>query len=180
VTRARRQAPRRRRSRVPALLLRLALFTTGGFALGAVAGALVEAPRLLLGHVAGGTQSVVLAEPGHPVSSPPRLPAPAPLGTGPTPPAPARAPLPAVSAPSPRGGFAVQVGAFADPDGADRLRARLLAGGYPTYVERADSGRGPSWRVRVGPVPGEAEAQRLAARLKREERLPTWVQALGP
>ena len=34
---------------------------------------------------------------------------------------------------------------------------------------------GARWRVRVGPVADRAEAERLSARLKRDEKLPTWV-----
>jgi cell division septation protein DedD len=31
------------------------------------------------------------------------------------------------------------------------------------------------WRVRVGPIAGRQEAEELALRLKRQDRLPTWV-----
>jgi len=38
---------------------------------------------------------------------------------------------------------------------------------------------GARWRVRVGPMTARDEADRTAARLKTEERLPTWVIAEG-
>jgi len=80
-------------------------------------------------------------------------------------------------APQPTGaaGFAVQVGAFADGDAAERLADSLRAKGYAVYVV-AGAGAGASrWRVRVGPLASREEADGAAARLKREETLPTWV-----
>ncbi len=54
---------------------------------------------------------------------------------------------------------------------ADSLRAK----GYAVYVV-AGTGAGASrWRVRVGPLASREEADGAAARLKREETLPTWV-----
>ena len=75
------------------------------------------------------------------------------------------------------GGFAVQVGAFAESAAAARIRDKLVARGFDTYVVPA-SGDG-KWRVRVGPVSTRGQADALAARLKSEERLPTWVLSEG-
>ena len=86
-----------------------------------------------------------------------------------------RAPL----APSDRVGFAVQVGAFVDAKAADRVYNQLRDKGFDAYIIPASkSGDGRS-RVRVGTVASKADAQALASRLKREERLPTWVLSEG-
>jgi DedD protein len=83
----------------------------------------------------------------------------------------AKAPAPAADH------FAVQVGAFAEPDAAERLAEGLRAKGFAVYVspgagEGAGDGR---WRVRVGPLATREEAERVAGRLKVDEKLPTWV-----
>jgi len=91
---------------------------------------------------------------------------------------PSRSTSPAVT-PDARAGFAVQVGAFADAVAAQDVRQKLRRKGFESFViPAAESGDG-KWRVRVGPVPTRGAADRLAARLKREERLPTWVLAQG-
>jgi cell division septation protein DedD len=41
--------------------------------------------------------------------------------------------------------------------------------------QEAERGKEPRWRVRVGPVKTRAEAESLSARLKREQKLPTWI-----
>lgn len=72
------------------------------------------------------------------------------------------------------GAWAIQVGAFSDEGAALRLAESLRAKGYPAKLLSAqgDAGR---WRVRVQPMPGEGIAHETAAKLKRVERLPTWV-----
>ncbi len=70
-----------------------------------------------------------------------------------------------------QGGFAIQVGAFSDEPAAQKLVAALREKGHAAYVSAGDS----RWRVRVGPVVSRGEAERLAAALKRDEQLPTWV-----
>ena len=76
-------------------------------------------------------------------------------------------------------GFSVQVGAFSDPGKAETLVRKLRAENLPVYrIPSADSGD-DRWRVRVGPVPSRVEADRLAARLKSEFALPTWVLTEG-
>lgn len=74
-------------------------------------------------------------------------------------------------------GYAVQVGAFSDAAAAARVRDDLRGKGFDAYVvPSASSGDGRT-RVRVGPVASKVDAQAVADRLKREERLPTWVLA---
>ena len=76
-------------------------------------------------------------------------------------------------------GFSVQVGAFADGGAAEDVRQKLRGKGFDTYIiSPKESGDG-KWRVRVGPVPKKGAAEKLASRLKTEERLPTWVLPEG-
>lgn len=79
--------------------------------------------------------------------------------------------MPPVSAPPP-GKVAVQVGAFAERRVADRLIAKLASKGFTAYAAAGDGG---AWRVRVGPYRDRGSADKAAARLKQEEKLPTWV-----
>jgi DedD protein len=70
--------------------------------------------------------------------------------------------------------IAVQVGAFAERDAAERLRGRLSEAGFPAYLV-ASAEKGEHWRVRVGPYTSRNEAERIASRLQQGQRLPTWV-----
>lgn len=90
----------------------------------------------------------------------------------------AAAPRPVDTSP-PHGGaaadrWAIQVGAFSDESVATGLAEGLVEKGYSAALVRAP-GDDRRWRVRVQPVAGERRARDLADRLKREERLPTWV-----
>jgi cell division septation protein DedD len=73
----------------------------------------------------------------------------------------------------PEPSFAIQVGAFGDAGSAKSIATHLRDSGYPVHVVEPE--RDDRWRVRVGPVQGRDEADRIAARLKSEEQLPTWV-----
>jgi cell division septation protein DedD len=88
---------------------------------------------------------------------------------------PARPAAPPAPTPA-RGGFAVQVGAFADQSGARKLVDDLRGHGYQAGFVREAGGRAP-FKVRVGPVATREEAERLARKLKAEHHLPTWVLA---
>ncbi|MBV6418239.1 MAG: Cell division protein DedD [Steroidobacteraceae bacterium] len=61
-------------------------------------------------------------------------------------------------------GYAVQIGSFANRTNAERLVARLKAGGYAAFMLPPESGR-KLYRVRVGPVAERDAAETLAARL---------------
>jgi cell division septation protein DedD len=63
-------------------------------------------------------------------------------------------------------GWAVQVGALADPAEANALRDRLRAGGFTAYVETLRTAGGTLYRVRVGPEIQRANADRLRDSLK--------------
>jgi DedD protein len=71
--------------------------------------------------------------------------------------------------------LAVQVGAFAESGAAERLAEVLRRKGFPVYVTPGTGEAGSRWRVRVGPLGSREEAERTAARLKLDEKLPTWV-----
>jgi cell division septation protein DedD len=107
---------------------------------------------------------------------PPVAAAPAREPASPPAPGPARAPQsePAPK-PVPAGHFAVQVGAFAESEGAERLADDLRAKGFPVYVSPGAAAGGPRWRVRVGPHATREAAEQAADELERREKLPTWV-----
>jgi DedD protein len=105
-----------------------------------------------------------------PAPVPEAAPAPAPEAK----PAPAPA-TPAPVAAAPAGHFAVQVGAFTESAPAEKLADRLRARGYPSYVRTSAEDGSSRWRVRVGPVSARSEAEDLADKLQRNEKLPTWV-----
>jgi cell division septation protein DedD len=84
-----------------------------------------------------------------------------------TPPAPAAppAPAPAANPAAAHVGFAVQLGAFANPDEATRLRDRARAAGFSAFVEQVRTEHGTLSRVRVGPTPDRAAADALRAQV---------------
>ena len=179
----------------------LALLAVPGFALGVVAGVAWEDPSLLIAHLLGRSVeapwgSVAGARPEPLAADAGRAPQPAQ-------PAPARGveqKLPDVAAPAPKpaavvakpapaatrlrpevlspGGserFAVQVGAFAESRSAEGLVEQLRGKGFRAYVSPSAKAGAARWRVRVGPLPTREKAEGVAARLKAEEKLPTWV-----
>ena len=60
----------------------------------------------------------------------------------------------------------VQVGAFAEPSRVRQVRQRLESAGLTTYTQVAKTPDGPRTRVRVGPFDSQAEAQRVAEKIK--------------
>ncbi|MGY0503711.1 SPOR domain-containing protein [Luteimonas sp. e5] len=83
-------------------------------------------------------------------------------------PAPVTEPTPKPAPESPRPaaadvGFAVQLGAFADPAAATALRDKARAAGLSAFSETINTADGPRTRVRLGPVADRAEAERLRA-----------------
>jgi DedD protein len=112
------------------------------------------------------------------------LPAPRPLikpaGSAPappaaTPPAVAAAPPAGAAAAERTGPFSIQVGAFAESGQAKTLAAKLERRGYAVSVSPGTGAQDSRWRVRVGPVASRAEADRLAQRLQKQDKLPTWI-----
>ena len=170
-----------------------------GFGVGIVAGTAYQEPELVVDHLAGRSTDVVL-EPERELREAPDVAAPAPavaaaLGEGAleartalrrpaaaSAPAPERraavAPAPVPAAETARSeGFSIQVGAFSSEKAARQLADALGRQGYTTYL--MDEGHGARWKVRVGPLGTRSEAEAISAKLKREQRLPTWIQANG-
>ncbi|MGA8869954.1 MAG: septal ring lytic transglycosylase RlpA family protein, partial [Candidatus Acidiferrales bacterium] len=87
--------------------------------------------------------------------------------------------LEVVSGPNPtQGFFAVQVGAFANEDNANRLRDRLAMRYSSVSIAIYDSPNGIFYRVRVGRLPTEAAARQLADQLRADEQFTTFVVRL--
>jgi len=181
-----------RKSRSPIITaIGLLLLAVPGFALGLLAGIAWEEPGLLASHLLGrttevySTEEVVIEEESLPdvaaragevtrmrpeVLSPGGREAVSGVAA-----APQAAPA-AVSAPAPSDGrFAVQVGAFGESATAERLARRLRDKGWEVYVSPGAKAGESRWRVRVGPHPTRDDAAKAAARLKAQEKLPTWV-----
>ena len=75
-----------------------------------------------------------------------------------------------LSGPDPYSGFfTVQVGAFKERGNADRLKERLSAAYSPIFIQQAVLDEGIFYRVRVGRVSGEADAQKLKDVLRDRE-----------
>jgi len=76
------------------------------------------------------------------------------------------------------GFFTVQVGAFRERGNADRLRDRLSLSYSPTFIQQYDSPDGIFYRVRVGKISGEQEAQEFAGKLRNAEGFTPFVVRL--
>ncbi|BCA80418.1 SPOR domain-containing protein [Desulfuromonas sp. AOP6] len=77
----------------------------------------------------------------------------------------------------PAGTHVVQVASFRSVEEADRLKDRLETNGYAVFLERGDLGSKGIWhRVLVGPFAGDADAQQVVERLKKEEGLSALVR----
>jgi cell division septation protein DedD len=159
------------------------LLVTAGFSFGLISGALWEERDLVADYVLGQTEEVVLAEAS---MEPEAIEEEQPFGLGAgkerepvTKPAESSKETspPAVSAPPPMGNFEIQVGAFSKEDPANSLARELKSKGYPVNIayQEPERGKDPRWRVRVGPVKTRAEAESLSVRLKKEQKLPTWI-----
>ena len=178
-------AAARRRSLLGTLFL-LGILVVLGFTVGAVSGLLWEEPRLVVAYLTGDTTEIawdvdsdaeveIEAPPAR--EAPPAVAAAPPEATEAAPEAP-REPAgepPPRTVPAASGRFAIQVGAFGTSEAAERLAGSLRARGYPSYVTPGTRSGDARWRVRVGPLAVREEADRLAVRLKRDEKLPTWV-----
>lgn len=67
--------------------------------------------------------------------------------------------------------WAVQVGSFSNRGNATALRDSLKAKKYHAFVDRVNTARGPTYRVRVGPEVKKEQAEILKAKLEKEEQL---------
>ena len=79
----------------------------------------------------------------------------------------------------PTGGFfTVQVGAFRDPNNAQRLRDRLNLSYSPIFIQQYDSPDGTYYRVRVGKISGEDAARQFGEQLRSREGFTPFVVRL--
>lgn len=83
------------------------------------------------------------------------------------------APVSAQAAP-PAGDWAVQIAALNDSGDADAMAKAWGAKGYPAYVV-TPLGGASVYRVRIGTFKTRREADAVASRLQREERISPWV-----
>ena len=67
------------------------------------------------------------------------------------------------------GFFTVQVGAFLERANAERLRDRLAVSYSPIFIQQYDSPGGLFYRVRVGRISGEEDAQQFSDTLRLKE-----------
>ena len=83
-----------------------------------------------------------------------------------------------LSVPAPlTGDFTVQIGAYRDRATADRVRAKFV-GRYPVFVQEVNTPKGHFFRVRVGRVASQQDAQKLAAQLRSEGSAQTFIVRL--
>ena len=69
----------------------------------------------------------------------------------------------------PAGGWAVQIGSFADPGNAERLREQVASRGYRVTTQRVTTGEGkPRVRVLVGPDRTRPAAAARLSQLRRD------------
>ncbi len=73
------------------------------------------------------------------------------------------------------GFFTIQVGAFKERTNAEGLRDRLSVTYSPIFIQQYDSPDGTFYRLRVGKISGEEEANDLAAKLRSQEGFHTLV-----
>ncbi len=76
------------------------------------------------------------------------------------------------------GFFAVQIGAFREQENAQRLKVEMESRNLPVSVVTYDSPSGLFYRVRVGRVPTEADANQLAGQLRATGQMTTFVVRL--
>jgi DedD protein len=105
-------------------------------------------------------------------TAPSAAPATPPAATPTPPPVQAPAPhieaqKPAPAAPVERGSFAVQLGSFRSRENADGLVRDMTAKGFTAFIAPTKTGGHELYRVRVGPTRDRAQAEALAAQLRR-------------
>ena len=77
--------------------------------------------------------------------------------------------------PTSSGRYAVQLAALRERAEAEAIVKRLVAKGYQAYVLVPSPGAPPVYRVQVGRFSTRGEADRTAARLRKEEQFTPWV-----
>ena len=77
--------------------------------------------------------------------------------------------------PTSSSGYAVQLAALRERNEAEAIVKRLVQKGYQAYVLVPAPGAPPVYRVQVGRFPTRNEAERTAARLRKQEQFTPWV-----
>lgn len=77
--------------------------------------------------------------------------------------------------PTSSSGYAVQLAALRERNEAEAIVKRLVQKGYQAYVLVPAPGAPPVYRVQVGRFPTRSEAERTAARLRKQEQFTPWV-----
>lgn len=85
-------------------------------------------------------------------------------------------PPPARSARDGMPSWVVQVASLRTPEAAGELEAKLRKAGFSAFVEQAEVRGKQYYRVRVGPEVDRANAERVAARLREQQKLDTLIQ----
>ena len=75
----------------------------------------------------------------------------------------------------PKGSYVIQVFSSADQAQAERIRAKLVAGGQTAYLSPIERGGRTMYRVRVGPFKSRDEAQKVSEKVRKGYKLDTWV-----
>jgi DedD protein len=101
--------------------------------------------------------------------------APPPVDPAPAKPTPAKPAAKPDQMPGAAGAFAVQIAALKDRGEADAIARRLVGKGYQAYVLAPAGSRAPVYKVQVGRFKNRQDAERTAARLKKEEQFSPWV-----
>ena len=90
-------------------------------------------------------------------------------------PAPAARPARTTEPAVPKGSAVIQVFSSADQEQADRIRDRLVKGGYKAYLSPVETGGRTMYRVRIGPYGSRGDADTAAANVRKNYKLDTWV-----
>jgi DedD protein len=77
--------------------------------------------------------------------------------------------------PTSSGRYAVQLAALRERNEAEAIAKRLVSKGYQAYVLVPAPGAPPVYRVQVGRFQNRSDADRTAARLRKEEQFTPWV-----
>jgi DedD protein len=72
--------------------------------------------------------------------------------------------------------WVIQVASLRTPEAAGELEAKLRKAGFSAFVEQAEVRGKQYYRVRVGPEVDRANAERVAARLREQQKLDTLIQ----
>ncbi|MEO8480955.1 MAG: SPOR domain-containing protein [Acidobacteriota bacterium] len=115
-----------------------------------------------------------VSEPAAPVAKEPKAATPAPVVPKPDTAKPVAKPAELPASPKSGSGWSVQINAFRSRENADKQVAALKTKGYPAFVAPAQTGG--LFRVRVGPYPERAEADRTAGKLKQEGFTPSVIR----